>query len=305
MFLVGAQSGHEGDGSAGERAVDHQSGGGGEVQVRREEAAHGLAVDAGCSVERAMAADEVVAEGELGMPSVGVSDDVKVARGDELVGSEQPNDSATRFSARADEVGGFGGVVSAGHLAVVDEEEGALARPGDPGRCARPATGEVSEAALSAELGGFRLRNGVEVELALGGEEHAIPGEEAEPPVVRIKVGDHQEAFLAAFGQVRALGAKWASDDANRQVDRVDVGVTRNDEPTCPERLNDPAAGFVAGADEVGGPGDFAPAGHLAVGDEEKDALARLGDPYRCAGPATVGVSKAVLGARGMGWKSS
>ena len=65
VFLVGAQSGHEGDGDAGERVVDHQRGGGGEVQARREEAAHGLAVDAGCRVEGAMGADEVVAEGEL------------------------------------------------------------------------------------------------------------------------------------------------------------------------------------------------------------------------------------------------
>ena len=140
------------------RVVDHQRGGGGEVQVRREEAAHGFAEGVRGGVEGAMAADEVIAEGELGMPSVGVAND---------------------------------------------------------------------------------------------------------------------------------------------------VGVTRNDEPTCPERSNDPAAGFVAGADEVGGPGDFAPAGHLAVGDEEKDALARPGDPCRCAGPETVGVSKAVLGACGMEWKSS
>ena len=122
MFLVGAQSGHEGDGGAEGRVVDHQRGGCREIQVRRKEAAHGIAVDVGCCVEGAAAADEVIAQVELGMPSVGVADDANVARGDELAGSERPNDPAARFHARAGEVGGFGDVVSAGHLYVGDEE---------------------------------------------------------------------------------------------------------------------------------------------------------------------------------------
>ena len=107
--------------------------------------------------------------------------------------------------AGADEVCGLGDVVAAGHLAVGDQEVGALAGPGDPGRRAGPATGEVGEAAFGAKLRGLRLRHGVEVELALGGEEHVLPGEGAEPPVVKVEVGKHQEALLAAFGQMFVL----------------------------------------------------------------------------------------------------
>ena len=118
MFLVGAQGGHEGDGDAGERVVDHQRGGGGEVQVRREEAAHGFAVDVGSGVEGAMAADDVLAEGELGMPSVGVANDVDVLRDDELACPERSNDPAAGFIAGADEVGGLGHVAPSVHLAV-------------------------------------------------------------------------------------------------------------------------------------------------------------------------------------------
>ena len=63
---------------------------------------------------------------------------------------------------------------------------------------------------------------GVEVELTPGGEKHILPGEEAEPPVMEIGVGEHKEAFLAALGQVHALGA---ARNANGRLGRLDVGV--------------------------------------------------------------------------------
>ena len=43
--------------------------------------------------------------------------------------------------------------------------------------------------------------------------------------MVKIEVGEHKEAFLAAFGQVHASGASWAPDDANGRLDQVDLGV--------------------------------------------------------------------------------
>ena len=52
-----------------------------------------------------------------------------------------------------------------------------------------------------------------------------MPGEEAEPAVVKVKVGKHQKAFLAAFGNVRAPSARRAPDDTNGRLDRVDIGV--------------------------------------------------------------------------------
>ena len=78
-------------------------------------------------------------------------------------------------------------------------------------------------ATAGAKPGVFRLRHGVEVELTNGGEIHVLPGEKAEPPVVKVEVGGHKEALLAALGQVRALGTKRASDDANGKLDRGDV----------------------------------------------------------------------------------
>ena len=49
-----------------------------------------------------MPRNEVVTEGELGMPGAGFIDDVDVSRDNEFARSERPNDLATGFVAGAE-----------------------------------------------------------------------------------------------------------------------------------------------------------------------------------------------------------
>ena len=54
------------------------------IEVRRQEGASAGPVSAGRGVERAVAADKVVAKGQLGMPCALIADGARVAGGDEL-----------------------------------------------------------------------------------------------------------------------------------------------------------------------------------------------------------------------------
>ena len=93
MLLVGAQCGHEGEGDSGERVVDDQRGGDGGVEARGEEPAHGVAVGAGLHAQKAMAADRIAAECELGVAGIRVADSAGVECDDELTRT-QPRDSS-------------------------------------------------------------------------------------------------------------------------------------------------------------------------------------------------------------------
>ena len=129
-----------------------------------------------------MPRDEVVIEGELGMPGVGVLDDADVARDDKFARSERPNDPTTGLFARVDEVTRLSHVVSTRHLPVGDEEVDALTGPGDPHRCIRLPVKEICVMALRTMLGVFRPGHGVAVELLLGGKKHVLPGERLRLP---------------------------------------------------------------------------------------------------------------------------
>lgn len=186
MLMVGAQSGHEGDGDPGERVVDDQRGGGGKVEARVEELVHGFAVGAGLRFEGAMATYKVVAECELVLPGIGVADGVDVARDNGLERPKRPQNPAVGLLAGTDKVSSLGDVVAAGHLSVGNQEMDALTGPCNPGRRAGPAPGVVGEAALGAELRGLGARNRVKIELALGGDAHVPPGDETETAVVEV-----------------------------------------------------------------------------------------------------------------------
>ena len=58
-----------------------------------------------------------------------------------------------------------------------------------------------------------------------------------------------------------------------------DVDVPRDHQLSRPERPHDPALGLPARADEIARLGHVIAIGHFAIGDEEIDALAGLGDP--------------------------
>ena len=160
------------------------------------------------------------------MPSVGVLGDIDIACDDEFSHSEPPNDPAPGLAAGVDEVTGLGDVVPARYLPVGDEEVDALTGPGDPHQRIGSETGVIRKAALGAELGFLRPRHEVVVELPFGGEGHVLPGEEAEPSVVEVEVGEHQEPLLAAFGQVYALGDRRAPGDADGRLNLVTYSAT-------------------------------------------------------------------------------
>jgi len=167
--------------------------------------------------------DEVVAEGELGMPLVGVLDDVDVARDDNFTRSERPNDPTTGLIARADEVTRLSHVVTTRHFPIGDKEVGALAWPGGPHRGIGAPVKEICVMVLRPMLGVFRPGHGVAVELPLGGMKHVLPGEEAELPLVEIEVGEHREQLLAALSHVHALDTRRAEDDGKRRLGLADV----------------------------------------------------------------------------------
>ena len=99
----------------------------------------------------------------------------------------------------------------------------------------------------------------MKVELALGGNGYAFPGDGAEPAVVKVGVGEHQEALLAAFGQVHAPGSRRAPDDANGRLDRVDVGVDDGRVEVATAAVDSPrSVGVAMELEEVraGGPSD-------------------------------------------------
>ena len=74
MVVVGVEGRHEGDGHARERVVHDERGTQGLEEMRREEGANAGPIGAGRGVERAVAADEVVAEGQLGQLGVRVAE---------------------------------------------------------------------------------------------------------------------------------------------------------------------------------------------------------------------------------------
>ena len=78
VVTASAESRHEGDGHAGERVVHNKWGSLGLEEISGEKGASTLPVGVSGGVLRAVAADEIVAEGQLGMPRVRILDDVGV-----------------------------------------------------------------------------------------------------------------------------------------------------------------------------------------------------------------------------------
>ena len=85
-----------------------------------------------------MAAEKVIAEGEQGVPGVGVADDVEISRDDELSRPKRPHNSAAVLFAGAGGVFGPGDVLAAGNLVVGPEEGEVPISPSDLGRRVGP-----------------------------------------------------------------------------------------------------------------------------------------------------------------------
>ena len=68
--------------------------------MRREEGASAGPVGVGRGVERVVAVDEVVIEGQLSMPRVLIADDERVAGGDELARAEGTDNLPAGLRAR-------------------------------------------------------------------------------------------------------------------------------------------------------------------------------------------------------------
>ena len=156
--------------------------------MRREEGANAGPIGAERGIERAVAADEVVAEGQLGIPRGLVADDEVVAGGDELARAEGADNLPAGFRAGAHEDAGVGYVVATGHLAPGNHKVNALAGARNLSGGAGTAA-EVCFVAGHGALGGIaEARHRVVVELAIGRTEHAIPLLGAEPAVIQVEV---------------------------------------------------------------------------------------------------------------------
>ena len=108
VVAVGIEGRQEGDMHASERVVHDERGRFWLEEMRREEGANAGPIGVGRGVERAVAADEVVAEGELGMPRDRIADDENVAGDDKIARAEGTDNPPAGFRAGAHEDAGVG-----------------------------------------------------------------------------------------------------------------------------------------------------------------------------------------------------